>query len=239
MEHRAHDPQSKISGSEPEQREGFAKSLARLRPSTVVTGPLPGASSCCTPARALCEDERERVLETFPRRASSTARRPTSRRLTKGSGTHDVSDSGRERAGARTTKSAHSPQLHRAGRDRTERNLVVGHHAPSGTETLDGTCCSLQPICGGWMVAPRLIELHRVRAGRPRGAFRSVTAVRPDGARPPRPLEASRHRTCRAPRSIRPLPCLPGQPNPASSPQSEVRHCLPAFAPDVSPATTQ
>ena len=62
---------------------------------------------------------------------------------------------GCERAGARTTKSAYSPQLHqaRAGRDRTERNLVMGYHAPSGAETLDvllpvRVARHLQPICG-------------------------------------------------------------------------------------------
>ena len=118
-----------------------------------------------TPARALCEGERERVLETlssprFVDRAPARGRRDASgRRAVPLLGTHDVSDSGCERAGARTTKSAHSPELHqaRAGRDRTERNLVMGYHAPSGAEnagrTFTCTCCSTSSAdmwSGGW-----------------------------------------------------------------------------------------
>ena len=88
-------------------------------------------------------------------RAGRGRRDASGRRAVPLLGTHDVSDSGCERAGARTTKSAHSPELHqaRAGRDRTERNLVMGYHAPSGAETLDvllpvRVARHLQPICG-------------------------------------------------------------------------------------------
>ena len=71
-------------------------------------------------------------------------------------------------------------QLHqaRAGRDRTERNLVVGYHAPSGTETLDvllpvRVARHLQPICGrvdgrrteSSALAARLIEQTCLKQG--------------------------------------------------------------------------
>ena len=140
-----------------------------------------------TPARALCEAERERVLDTLgcerfvDRSPAEVVATLAGRRAVPVLGTHDVSDPGCEPAGARTTKSAHPSELHQARYwwrpDRTRPGAGTSRACwgrnPGRTSTC--TCCSTSSAdtrSGGWSrsgKAPRLAARpHRANLPQPR-----------------------------------------------------------------------
>ena len=122
-----------------------------------------------TPARALCESEREHVLNVLasPRFVDRAPAEVVATLLDEGQ--YLCSERtmyrilARESAGARAAQSARTSSLHQArvGGHRAQRDVVLGHHSTAGTDTLDlllplQSCSDIfSRYVVGWMVAER------------------------------------------------------------------------------------
>ena len=168
LPHRAHDPgragkSCRAAGIEPRTRNAL---LIAVQPLAAQVGVAPacqalGVSRASfyrrqrstpghqqprpTPARALCEAEREQILDVL---AGPALRRPCAgggrgdaarRRPLPVLGADDVSDPGRRSAGPRAAQSARASPVHqaRAGGHGAEPDLVLGHHQAVGADQVD------------------------------------------------------------------------------------------------------